>query len=194
MPPSSQCRPPIPIRHSVAAGAALLVALACAHPASQEPQPPGPDEAWIASTCSAADPDTTAWTRYDFADISIAVPPEYHIGGVSTRNVSFRNATATLRLAVTRDPRPSVYSAGRPDRASKEVACTSLYGGYPGIVSAGYDYRWYSLTAEWDGSPFWVPTDWRKRLIATISTGRRADAILLRDALHTIRAQREMPQ
>jgi len=188
--PSSSRRLPLVF---AAASAALALAMGCARPASQEPQPPGPDEAWIASTCYVADPDTTGWKRYDFADISIAVPPAYHIGGISTRSVSFRNATATLSLSVSTDSRPPVYTAGRPDRASKEVACETLYGGYPGFVSASYDYRRYTLRAEWDGRSFWPPDDWRKKLHATISTGRLRDAIALRDALHTIRAKREMP-
>lgn len=181
------------LRGATAAFAALVVAMGCTRRASQEPQPPGPDEAWIASTCYVAHPDTTGWKRYEFADISIWVPPEYHIGGISTRSVSFRNATATLSLSVSTDPRPPVYSAGRPDRASKEVACEALYGGYRGVVSASYDYRRYTLSAEWDGSSFWEPDDWRKKLRATISTGRLRDATALRDALHTIRAKREMP-
>ena len=71
-------------------------------------------------------------------------------------------------------------------------------GGYPGVVMATtrpsrtnqYSAR-FRLDAEWDGAPLWGASDWRKRLVARMTTGTIRDAQRLRDALHTLRVARD---
>jgi hypothetical protein len=162
---------------------------------SGAPQPdtvPRPEERWVATTCSPSSPDTTGWKVYRFADLEIAVPPEYTSRGRTDRSIEFVYRSSLLTLSVSPSAtRELFYAAGRPALAKEEEGCESSIGGYPGVVFARARANVFTVSAEWDGAPLWGPSDWRKRLIARVITARLHDAQRLRDALHTIRAVRD---
>ena len=175
-------------------GASLMV-LCLTAGCSSGPQPEGaprPEEDWVAATCLPASPDTTGWKIHRLSDIELALPAEYTPRNRTSRSIEFVHLGSQLTLAVSTSPtRDLFFPAGRPARAKEEAGCMSSIGGYRGVVEAVARANSFSVYAEWDGEPLWGPGDWRKRLIARISTGRLRDAQRLRDALHTIRAIRD---
>jgi hypothetical protein len=162
---------------------------------SNAPRPgtaPRPEEDWVAATCSPAAPDTTGWKVHRLSDVELAVPAEFIVRNRTSRSVEFVHLGSVLTLVVSPSPtREIFYAAGRPALAREEAGCTSSIGGYPGVVKATARANRFFVDAEWDGAPLWGPDDWRKRLIARITTGSLRDAQRLRDALHTIRVARD---
>ena len=162
---------------------------------SSAPQPgtaPRPEEVWVAATCRPAAPDTTGWRIHRFSDIELAVPAEFTARNRTTRSVEFVHGGSVLTLVVSPSPtRDIFFAAGRPARAHEEAGCSSSMGGYPGVVMATARENRFSVRAEWDGANLWGPDDWRKRLVASITTGILRDAQRLSDALHTSRAVRD---
>ena len=151
-----------------------------------------PEEHWVATTCSPSAPDTTGWKVYRFSDLEVAVTPEFTSRGRTDRSIEFVYRSSVLTLSVSPSAtRELFYAAGRPALAKEEAGCQSSMSGYPGVVFARARANVFTVSAEWDGAPLWGPSDWRKRLIARITTARLNDAQRLRDALHTIRAVRD---
>jgi hypothetical protein len=167
--------------------AVALLAMAC----GGSPKPntgPRPEENWVATTCSPATPDTTGWKVYRFADLDLSVPPEFTARNRTERAIEFVFRNSSLVFFVSPSPtRELFYAAGRPALAKEEAGCESSLSGYPGVVFARARANTFSVSAEWDGAPLWGASDWRKRLIARITTARLTDATRLRDALHMIR-------
>jgi hypothetical protein len=127
-----------------------------------------------------------------FSDLELSLPAEFNARNRTTRSVEFVRAGSVLTLLVSVSPmREIFYAAGRPALAKEEAGCSSSIGGYPGVVIATAHANRFTVNVEWDGAPLWGPNDWRKHLIARITTGRLQDAQRLRDALHTIRAVRD---
>jgi len=126
------------------------------------------------------------------SDVELAVPAEFTVRNRTSRSIEFVRAGSVLSLFVSSSPtREIFYAAGRPALAKEEAGCSSSMGGYPGVVMAVARANRFSVSAEWDGAPLWGEDDWRKRLIARITTGSLRDAQRLRDALHTIRVARD---
>ena len=182
--------------------AVLLATLSLTASCSSTPKPDTasrPEEDWVATTCSPASPDTTGWKVHRLFDLELWVPADFTVRNRTTRSIEFVRARSILTLFVSTSlTREIFYAAGRPALAREEAGCTSSMGGYPGVVMATTrpsrarvtDER-FRLDAEWDGAPLWGATDWRKRLVARITTGTLQDAQRLRDALHTLRVSRE---
>lgn len=169
----------------------MCLATACSRSAVPETAA-RPEEAWIAATCLPAAPDIAGWKLHQFADLVIAVPPEFTVRSPTPRSVEFVHGSSQLTLLVSPSAtRQIFYPAGRPALAKEEAACESRIAGFPGVVSATARANTFSVTAEWDGEPLWGPTDWRKRLVARVQSGRLREAAMLRDALHTIRLARD---
>ena len=154
-----------------------------------------PEETWVATTCSPAFPDTTGWKVHQLSDLELQVPADFTVRNRTTRSIEFVRARSVLTLMVSTSPtREIFYAAGRPALAKEEAGCTMSMGGYPGVVvvttrpsrTSATDER-FRLSAEWDGAPLWGASDWRKRLVARMTTGTLQDAQRLRDALHTLR-------
>ncbi len=166
----------------------LCLAVAC----SSAPPPgtaPRPEEAWIATTCLPASPDTTGWKVHRFSDIEMAVPAEFTARNRTSRSIEFVHLSTTLSVQVSTSPTRTIfYPAGRPAREKEEAGCSGSLGGYRAVWNATARANRFTVLAEWDGTPLWGADDWRKRLVASITTGRLGDAQRLRDALHTIRA------
>jgi hypothetical protein len=167
--------------------AVLCLTVSC----SSAPRPdnaPRPEEEWVAATCLPAAPDTTGWKAHRFSDLELALPPEFNARNRTTRSIEFVHLGSVLSLLVSTSPtRDLFFAAGRPAKAKEEAGCPSSIGGYRGVVEATARANRFSVHAEWDGEPLWGPTDWRKRLIARVTTGSLRDAQRLRDALHTLR-------
>ena len=181
---------------------ATLAVLCLTAGCSNAPRPgtaPRPEEAWVAATCLPAAPDTTGWKVYRLSDVELAVPAEFTVRNRTSRSIEFVRGGSVLSLLVSTSPtREIFYAAGRPALAKEEAGCTSSIGGYPGVVMATtrasrsrFDAERFRVDAEWDGAALWGPDDWRKRLIARMTTGSLRDAQRLRDALHTIRVARD---
>jgi hypothetical protein len=174
---------------------ASLAVLCSTAGCSNTPRPEGtprPEEDWVAATCLPASPDTTGWKVHQLSDVLVALPPEFTPRNRTSRSIEFVHLGSQLTLTVSTSPTRTIfYTAGRPALAKEEAGCTSSIGGYPGVVMATARANRFSVSAEWDGEPLWGASDWRKRLIAHITTGRLRDAQRLRDALHTIRAVRD---
>lgn len=185
----------IGIRTLNASKGASLMVLCLTAGCGSGPQPEGaprPEEDWVAATCLPASPDTTGWKIHRLSDIELALPADFTPRNRTSRSIEFVHLGSQLTLAVSTSPTRTIfYAAGRPARAKEEAGCTSSIGGYPGVVMATARANSFSVSAEWDGEPLWGASDWRKRLIAQITTGRLRDAQRLRDALHTIRAVRD---
>lgn len=158
---------------------------------SSAPRPgsaPRPEEDWVARTCLPASLDTAGWKVHQFSDLEVSVPAEFNFRNRTTRSIEFVHFGSVLSLLVSTSPtREIFFAAGRPLKAREEAGCSSSIGGYPGVVMAVARANRFSVTAEWDGGPLWGENDWRKRLVARITTGSLRDAERLRDALHTIR-------
>jgi len=169
--------------------ATLILTASCS--SAREPESvPRPEENWVAATCDRESPDTTGWTRHAFSDLSIAIPPGYTVSNSSSRAVQFRRGTGSLALSIRTDVRPVDLHA-RPDRTKHEKACPVMVGGYPSeILSTSYGQA-FTVQVEWDGRSFWPAGDWRRSLSARITTSRANDATILRQALWTIRADRD---
>lgn len=169
----------------------LLAALPLAASCSSAPQPgtaPRPEEDWVAATCQPASPDTTGWKIHRFSDLELMVPAEFTVRNRTTRSIEFVHLGSLLGLLVSTSPtRDLFYAPGRPARAKEEEGCASSIGGYAGVVKATARANRFTVHAEWDGAPLWGANDWRKRLIASVTTGSLRDAQRLRDALHTLR-------
>lgn len=175
------------------------VAVLCMTPGcSNAPRPdttPRPEESWVAATCLPAAPDTTGWKVHRLSDVELAVPAEFTVRNRTSRSIEFVHLGSVLSLLVSTSPtRDLFFAAGRPALAKEEAGCTSSIGGYRGVVEATARANRFSVFAEWDGAPLWGPNDWRKRLIARITTGSLQDAQRLRDALHTLRVSRDSSQ
>jgi hypothetical protein len=126
------------------------------------------------------------------SDVELAVPAEFTVRNRTSRSIEFVHLGSVLSLLVSTSPtRDIFYAPGRPALAKEEAGCSSSIGGYAGVVKAVARANRFSVSAEWDGGPLWGPDDWRKRLIARITTGSLRDAQRLRDALHTIRVARD---
>jgi len=174
--------------------AILSLAIGCS--STPEPETASrPEEAWVATTCSPAFPDTTGWKVHRLSDLELLVPPDFTARNRTSRSIEFVRAASTLTLLVSTSPtREIFYAAGRPALAREEAGCASTMGGYPGVVMAtsrpdrtSWTTARFRVDAEWDGAPLWGADDWRKRLVARITTGTLRDAQRLRDALHTLR-------
>jgi hypothetical protein len=134
-----------------------------------------------------------------FSDLELSLPAEFNARNRTTRSVEFVRAGSVLTLAVSTSPtREIFYAAGRPALAKEEAGCSTSIGGYPGVVKATtradrtrFDQEGFRVEAEWDGAPLWGASDWRKRLVARITTRSLRDAQVMRDALHTLRAVRD---
>jgi hypothetical protein len=174
--------------------ATLLLTASC----SSAPKPETnsrPEEDWVATTCSPASPDTTGWKVHQLSDLELWVPADFTVRNRTTRSIEFVRARSVLTLLVSTSPTRTIfYAAGRPALAKEEAGCTMSMGGYPGVVIATTRPSRRSVTddkfrvdAEWDGAPLWGANDWRKLLVARITTGTLRDAQRLRDALHTLR-------
>jgi hypothetical protein len=151
-----------------------------------------PEEDWVGATCLPASPDTTGWKVHQFADLSLTMPAEFTVRNRTTRSIEFVHYGSILALQVsTSATRDLFHAAGRPALAKQEAACVSNVGGYRGVIEARARANRFSVYAEWDGGPLWGPSDWRKRLIAQMTTGSLRDAQRLRDALHTLSAARD---
>jgi hypothetical protein len=174
---------------------AVLAVLSLTPGCSSAPRPgtdSRPEEDWVAATCLPASPDTTGWKVHRFADLALAVPAEFTVRNRTTRSIEFVNRGSLLALQVsTSATRDLFHAAGRPALAKEEAACVSNLGGYRGVIEARARANRFSVSAEWDGGPLWGPGDWRKRLIAQMTTGSLRDAQRLRDALHTLSAVRD---
>ena len=181
---------------------ALLATLSLTASCSSTPKPDTasrPEEAWIATTCSSSSPDTTGWKVHRLSDLELWVPADFTVRNRTTRSIEFVRAGSILSLVVSTSPtREIFYAAGRPALAKEEAGCTSSMGGYPGVVMATtrpdrarFDAEGFRVDVEWDGAPLWGPNDWRKRLVARITTRNLRDAYRLRDALHTLRVSRD---
>jgi hypothetical protein len=172
----------------------LLLTAGC----SSAPRPgsaPRPEEQWVATTCSPAFPDTTGWKVHQLSDLELSVPADFTVRNRTSRSMEFVRARSILTLYVSTSPtREIFFAAGRPALAKEEAGCTTSMGGYPGVIIAttrpsrrsATDDR-FRVDAEWDGAPLWGANDWRKRLVARITTGTMRDAQRLRDALHTLK-------
>lgn len=175
--------------------AVLLATLSLTAGCSSAPQPDGvprPEEDWVAATCLPAAPDTTGWKVHRFSDLELALPAEFNARNRTTRSIEFVYLGSVLSLQVsTSATRNLFFAEGRPAKAREEAACTSSIAGYRGVVEATARANRFSVFAEWDGEPLWGPNDWRRRLIARITTGSLRDAQRLRDALHTLRVSRD---
>lgn len=169
----------------------LLVSLFLTAGCSSSPQPETasrPEEYWVATTCSPVSPDTTGWKVHRLSDVELWVPAEFTVRNRTTRSIEFIRGGSVLSLSVSTSPMFQLfYPAGRPALAREEAGCTSSIGGYPGVVKATARANRFSVWAEWDGAPLWGANDWRKRLVASITTGSLRDAQRLRDALHTLK-------
>lgn len=170
---------------------ATLAVLCLTAGCSNAPQPgtaPRPEEDWVAATCRPAAPDTTGWKVHRLSDVELAVPAEFTVRNRTSRSIEFVHFGSVLTLLVSTSPtRDIFFAAGRPARAREEAGCSSSMGGYPGVVMATARANRFTVRAEWDGAPLWGPNDWRKRLVASITTGSLRDAQRLRDALHTLK-------
>ena len=182
--------------------AVFLATLSLTASCSSTPKPETasrPEEAWVATTCSSASPDTTGWKVHRLSDLELWVPADFTVRNRTTRSIEFVRAGSILSLVVSTSPtREIFYAAGRPALAKEEAGCTSSMGGYPGVVMATtradrarFDAAGFRVDVEWDGAPLWGPNDWRKRLVARITTRNLRDAYRLRDALHTLRVSRD---
>jgi hypothetical protein len=195
---SKACRTRATSKSRLPGGPSLLVPLAvlCLTVACSSAPPPGtaprPEEAWIATTCLPAAPDTAGWTVHRFSDLELAVPAEFTVRNRTSRSIEFVHLSSVLSFLVGTSPtREIFYPAGRPAKSKEETGCSSGISGYPGVVMAVARANTFSVVAEWDGGPLWGIDDWRKRLVARIGTSRLRDAQQLRDALHTIRVVRD---
>lgn len=152
---------------------------------------PRPEEDWIAATCDRASPDTTGWTRHRFSDLSIAIPPGYTVSNSSSRAVQFRRGTGALTLSIRTDVLlPDLHA--RPDRPKHEKVCPVMIGGYSSEILSTWYGQTFTVIAEWDGRTFWPADDWRRSLSARVTSSRVHDATILRQALWTIRADRDV--
>lgn len=187
-----------PSLFTIMRAAILFLTASC----SSTPQPETasrPEEAWVATTCSPAFPDTTGWKVHRLSDLDLLVPPDFTARNRTSRSIEFVRAASTLTLLVSTSPtREIFYAAGRPALAREEAGCASSIGGFPGVVMATtrpdrarFTTARFRVDAEWDGAPLWGADDWRKRLVARITTGTLRDAQRLRDALHTLRVARD---
>lgn len=182
--------------------AVLLATLSLTASCSSTPKPytsARPEEAWVATTCSSASPDTTGWKVHPLSDLELRVPADFTVRNRTSRSIEFVRAGSLLTLTVSTSPtREIFYAAGRPALAKEEAGCSSSLGGYPAVVMATtrpdrarFDAEGFRVDVEWDGAPLWGSNDWRKRLVARITTRNLRDAYRLRDALHTLRASRD---
>lgn len=171
--------------------AIIALSIGCSSAPRTNPNP-RPEESWVATTCSPSTPDTTGWKVYRFADLDVAIPPEFTARGRTDRSIEFVYRSSVLSLSVSSSPtRELFYAAGRPALAKEEAGCQTSMSGYPGVAFARARANTFTVSAEWDGGPLWGASDWRKRLIARVITARLTEAQRLRDALHTIRAVRD---
>jgi hypothetical protein len=177
-------------RTSVAGALTLAVLAACARRGTSEVAPAADNLAWVASTCSEALPDTTGWTRHRFSELSIAVPPGFTVSNSSSRAIRFRRGSSTLILSIGTQLR-SIGLYARPDRTDHEKACPVMPGGYAAEILGTWYGQTFTVSAEWDGRNFWPAGDWRRWLHASAGSSRVSEATLLRQALWTIRADRD---
>ena len=167
-----------------------IAAVACSRSGSADVIPAVDNVAWIAATCTPESPDTTGWSRHRFSDVSIAVPPDFTVSHPTTRAIGFRRGTSTLSLSIGTHERSFGLMAA-PDRSQHEKACPVMIGGYASEIAATWYGQSFSVEVEWDGRNFWPPGDWRQWLHASVTTTRLRDATVLRQALWTIRADRD---
>lgn len=170
---------------------ALLIVLFLAVACSTAPQPDTaarPEEEWIATTCLPASPDTTGWKVHQFSDLEFSLPPEFTVRNRTSRSIEFVHQGSVLSMLVSTSPtRDIFFAAGRPARAKEEAGCSGSLGGYRAVWETTARANRFTVRAEWDSAPLWGADDWRKRLVARITTGSLSDAQRLRDVLHTIR-------
>jgi hypothetical protein len=180
------------IRTAIIAGSCLTAAACSSAPqpegAAQPQDAPRPEEVWVAATCSPASPDTTGWKVHQFSDLELTMPPEFNVRNRTTRSIEFVYRASIISLEVsTSATRLIFHAAGRPAFEKEEAGCSTSWGGYPGVVMATARANRFAVTVEWDGGPLWGQSDWRKRLVARVSTSYLRDAQRMRDALHTLR-------
>jgi hypothetical protein len=117
--------------------------------------------------------------------VSISIPPGYSVSRASSRSISFRRGTSALFLSVVTERRSSELNAA-PDRTEHEKACPVMLGGYPADIKGTQYGHNFNVWAEWDGRNFWPAGDWRRWLVARMSSTRLRDATVLRQALYTL--------
>lgn len=167
---------------NVAAGLVATLLAACARPQGGDPAALTADRAWVTSVCDADGPEAGLakdWPRHALGRISIAVPPEFRRGASAGFSLHFERGTASLHVSVEREAGYGFLGLNRPG----QVECSASYGGFPTEAYSWHGTGSYYANAIWKGLN---APDRRQNVRASIVTTRLRDAILLRQALHTI--------
>jgi hypothetical protein len=149
---------------------------------------PSAEEAWVASACTPAHPDFSAWTRRRVGGVTVAAPPGYEVLQGPPTNILFqgpaRRSSGMFQLMLRNEAR-TTFDSYRFRQRQKTNVCRGRLSGYPADVIGMYDRGQYMLVAFWEAT--WGGEDAGKWLMATIRSPRIEEATELRAILHTMR-------